>query len=184
VLFIAAAIKNCILFLLSESVPYHLISYTQIMFVLHIFSWSNNILSALCLYNDKTFHVPIFQSLFSLPGCELDHPVLTSLEFATIIFFYGTRSSALRPTPNLWDQVTVFMWPIGRVVQLYPQAPGFPFHRLLLLAGLRGGILTCFHTGMVYSAWNYWVFGPCPSSGILKNTTFLKVDLFPKRCVL
>jgi hypothetical protein len=26
---------------------------------------------------------------------------------------------------------------------------------------------------------NYWVFGLCPSSGILKNTTFRKLDLFP-----
>jgi hypothetical protein len=25
---------------------------------------------------------------------------------------------------------------------------------------------------------NYWVFGLCPSSGILKNTTFWKLDLF------
>jgi hypothetical protein len=26
---------------------------------------------------------------------------------------------------------------------------------------------------------NYWVFGFFPSSGILKNTTFRKLDLFP-----
>jgi hypothetical protein len=34
---------------------------------------------------------------------------------------------------------------------------------------------------MVYSALNNWVFGLCPSSGILeiKNTTFRKLDLFP-----
>jgi hypothetical protein len=24
-----------------------------------------------------------------------------------------------------------------------------------------------------------WLFGPCPSSGIVKNTTFRKLDLFP-----
>jgi hypothetical protein len=35
----------------------------------------------------KTFHVPIFKSLFSLPGCrELGHPVFTSLDSTTIIF--------------------------------------------------------------------------------------------------
>jgi hypothetical protein len=34
---------------------------------------------------------------------------------------------------------------------------------------------------MVYKTQNYWVFGLCPSSGILeaKNTTFWKMDLFP-----
>jgi hypothetical protein len=26
---------------------------------------------------------------------------------------------------------------------------------------------------------DYWVFGHCPSSGILKNTTFRKLDVFP-----
>jgi hypothetical protein len=26
---------------------------------------------------------------------------------------------------------------------------------------------------------NYWVFGLCPSSGILENTMFRKLDLFP-----
>jgi hypothetical protein len=33
---------------------------------------------------------------------------------------------------------------------------------------------------MVYSTQNYWVFGLCPSSGILKleNTTFSNLDLF------
>jgi hypothetical protein len=44
------------------------------------------------------------------------HPVFTSLDFGT--FFYGTRSSALRPTPNLEDQVTVFMSPSGRMAQI------------------------------------------------------------------
>jgi hypothetical protein len=35
---------------------------------------------------------------------------------------------------------------------------------------------------MVYDTRNYWVFGLCPSSGILKtleNTAFRKLDLFP-----
>jgi hypothetical protein len=32
---------------------------------------------------------------------------------------------------------------------------------------------------MVYSTQNYWVFGLFPSSGILENTTFRKLDLFP-----
>jgi hypothetical protein len=36
---------------------------------------------------------------------ESDHPSFTSLDFATLIFFRRARSSALRPTPNLEDQV-------------------------------------------------------------------------------
>jgi hypothetical protein len=32
---------------------------------------------------------------------------------------------------------------------------------------------------MVYNTHNYWVFGLFPSSGILENITFLKLDLFP-----
>jgi hypothetical protein len=32
---------------------------------------------------------------------------------------------------------------------------------------------------MVYNTQNYWVFGLLPSSGILENTTFRKLDLFP-----
>jgi hypothetical protein len=32
---------------------------------------------------------------------------------------------------------------------------------------------------MVYNSQNYWVFGLFPSSGILENTTFQKLDLFP-----
>jgi hypothetical protein len=43
---------------------------------------------------------------------ELDHPVFTSLDFATINV-YRARSPALRPTPNLKDQVPVFMSPRG-----------------------------------------------------------------------
>jgi hypothetical protein len=32
---------------------------------------------------------------------------------------------------------------------------------------------------MVYNTQNYWVLGIFPSSGILENTTFPKLDLFP-----
>jgi hypothetical protein len=32
---------------------------------------------------------------------------------------------------------------------------------------------------MVYNTRDYWAFGLCPPSGILKNTTFRKLDLFP-----
>jgi hypothetical protein len=45
--------------------------------------------------------------------------------------FYGARLLVQRPTPNLEDQASVFMTPGDRVAQLYPQAPGTHFSRLL-----------------------------------------------------
>jgi hypothetical protein len=109
------------------------------MSVSYIFSWSNNILSSLGLYNDKTFHVPIFKS-FSLICCrELDHPDFTSLELATIFFsFCEARSSALHLTPILGGQVTAFMSPSERAAPLYPQASdSLVAYRLLQLGGLQ-----------------------------------------------
>jgi hypothetical protein len=35
---------------------------------------------------------------------------------------------------------------------------------------------------MVYNTQNYWVSGLFPSSGILENMTFRKLDLFPSSC--
>jgi hypothetical protein len=32
---------------------------------------------------------------------------------------------------------------------------------------------------MVYTTQKYWVFGLFPSSGIVENTTFRKLDMFP-----
>jgi hypothetical protein len=46
---------------------------------------------------------------------ELGHPGFTSLDFATIVLFYRARSSALRPTPNLEDQVSLLMSPSDSV---------------------------------------------------------------------
>jgi hypothetical protein len=37
---------------------------------------------------------------------------------------------------------------------------------------------------MVYNVRDYWVSGLCPSSGILRNTTFPKLDMSPKCCAL
>jgi hypothetical protein len=83
---------------------------------------------------------------------ELDHPVFTSFDFATI-FFYGTKSSVLLSTPNLEDQVPVFMSPSDRVARLYPQAPGslfIAFYDSQDYSGGDGGIVTRLHTGRLY----------------------------------
>jgi hypothetical protein len=62
-------------------------------------------------------------------------------------------SSALRPTPNLEGQVSVFSPPSDRVAQLYSQPPDSVFVAFYDLQGYFGGILTLLHTerGFVYS---------------------------------
>jgi hypothetical protein len=65
-------------------------------------------------------------------------------------FFYIAGSSALRPTPNMEDQVSVFTSPRDRPAQLYPQVPGSLFVALYDSQGYGGGILTRLHTGRYY----------------------------------
>jgi hypothetical protein len=65
-------------------------------------------------------------------------------------------SSALRPTPNLEDQVSVFRFPSDRVAQLYPQAPGSLSITFYVSQRCGGGVLTRLHTGQFfYSASTY-----------------------------
>jgi hypothetical protein len=45
----------------------------------------------------------LFEPEPSLEESARLHPVFISLDFATVIFFYRARLSALRPTPNLED---------------------------------------------------------------------------------
>jgi hypothetical protein len=66
--------------------------------------------------------------------------------FRDFFFFYRAKSSALSPTPNLQDQVPVFMSPTDSVAQLYPQAPGSLFVAAYKSQGYRGDILTRLHT--------------------------------------
>jgi hypothetical protein len=66
----------------------------------------------------------VFEPYLSIEDSAELRPVFTSLDIATIIFFYRARSSALRPTPNLEDQVPVFMSLSDKVTQLDPKAPG------------------------------------------------------------
>jgi hypothetical protein len=65
---------------------------------------------------------------------------------AVVNFFYGARSSAVGPTPNLGDQVTVFMFLSDSVAQLYPQAPGSLFIAFYDTLGHHRDILTRLHT--------------------------------------
>jgi hypothetical protein len=63
--------------------------------------------------------------------------------------FYRSRSSSLRPSLNLEDQVSVFMSPSDRVAQVYPQALGSLSAAFYDSQGYGGGILTNLHTGLV-----------------------------------
>jgi hypothetical protein len=56
-------------------------------------------------------------------------------------------SSALHPTPNLEDQVSVFLSPSDRAAKLYPQAPASLFFAFYDSHGYGGGILTTLHMG-------------------------------------
>jgi hypothetical protein len=65
---------------------------------------------------NSPFQATAFLKIFCQICLELDQPVFASLDFATI-FFYRARSSALRPSPNLEDHVSVFMSPSDKATQ-------------------------------------------------------------------
>jgi hypothetical protein len=118
--------------------------------------WSVEVHHMICMqFQSKAqlnhfYHIIVKTVLFepypSLEDSVRLHPVFTSLDFA-IIIFYTARSSALRPTSNLEDQVPVFMFPSDRVAQLYPQAPGSLFVALYYSQGYGEGITELPYTG-------------------------------------
>jgi hypothetical protein len=66
-------------------------------------------------------------------------PGLPFWGFVTITLLPGWSVSQ-RPTPNLEDQASVFMTPGDMVAQLYPQALGTHFSRLLRHAWVTVGL--------------------------------------------
>jgi hypothetical protein len=69
-------------------------------------------------------------------------------EFRNNIYvFLRARPSLLHPTPNLEDQVPVFMSPNERTAQLYSQAPGSLFFPFYYSQGYGASILTHLHAG-------------------------------------
>jgi hypothetical protein len=67
--------------------------------------------------------------------------------------FYRVGLLVPRPTPTLEDQASVFISPRGRVAQLYPQARGTHFSRLLRHAWVTVGLFLFpgHHTGIFIS---------------------------------
>jgi hypothetical protein len=63
--------------------------------------------------------------------------------------FSFLQGRVVSPTPTLEDQASVFISPRGRVAQLYPEAPGTHFIRLLRHAWLTVGLVLFpgHHTG-------------------------------------
>jgi hypothetical protein len=81
------------------------------------------------------------------------YPGLPLWGFVTITFLLGCIVSP-RPTPNLEDQVSVFMTPGDRVAQLYPQVLGTHFSRFLRRAWVTVGLFfnPGHYTGGIYSS--------------------------------
>jgi hypothetical protein len=67
--------------------------------------------------------------------------------------YRGTRDhillSQIRDSPNLEDQVPVFISPRNRVTWLYPQTLGSLFVASYNSQGYDAGIRPCLHTGML-----------------------------------
>jgi hypothetical protein len=64
-------------------------------------------------------------------------------------YFYRARLSALRPTHNLEDQVSIFISLSDKVAQLYPWALASFFITFCNLQGYSGGTLAHLHTWVV-----------------------------------
>jgi hypothetical protein len=75
----------------------------------------------------------LFEPQPSLEYSARFHPVFTSLDFATIIIF---TEQGLQPCiqPPIWRSKSLYVCP---PVTGWPPGTGFPFRRLLQLAGLR-----------------------------------------------
>jgi hypothetical protein len=88
-------------------------------------------------WQNSPFSTTAFLRTFCQIRLEVDSPVFTYLDFATIIFIQRQVVILAYPTRNLEDQVSAFMsrrWQGGPVI---PPVTGLPFLRLLRLAGLR-----------------------------------------------
>jgi hypothetical protein len=67
--------------------------------------------------------------LFTIAAVFASAVILRSQFWGLMTTFYCLRFE----TPNLEDQVPVFIWPRNRVAQLYPQALGFSLAILSLV---------------------------------------------------
>jgi hypothetical protein len=84
---------------------------------------------------------------------------LNFLEASQQFSFYRVGLLAPRPTPTLEDQASIFISPRSRVAQLYSQAPGTNFSRLLRHAWVTVGLFLFpgHHTRNMYT-FIYYLF--------------------------
>jgi hypothetical protein len=87
----------------------------------------------------------------------------------TAIFFYRGRLLALCPTPNLEDQISVFIFSRNQVSQLFSQAPDPLFVGFCDSQGYSGGILPA---SMRATDNNKDFKKPIPSNKIIFNEKF------------
>jgi hypothetical protein len=85
--------------------------------------------------------------------CQIRPSGFHFLVFRNKNFLCRARSSALCPTPNLKDHVSLFMYPSDRAshCQLYRQAPGSLFVAFFYPQGYCGSILTRLYAGKVFT---------------------------------
>jgi hypothetical protein len=76
---------------------------------------------------------------------ELEHPVFTSLDFATIILFLQSKVVSLASNPQHGGPDLYVYVPSDRMALLYSQAPGSIFVAYDS-QGYGGGIVTRLHT--------------------------------------
>ena len=102
--FPVAAIEDGVIFFSIIPSPVHLISCRAVMSVLYESNCDKSFFRAPAWYNDNTFHVPVLQSfnpLHCLP--RQISPVLTSLDFVTIIFESGWGCQAHAQPPAILE---------------------------------------------------------------------------------
>lgn len=103
--------------------------------------WS--VKTLLCGFLDLFLIILIGKSALFVPQSSLEdsvklHPVFTSSDFATIVFFYITRLSAFSPVPNFENQVPIFMSLSDRVIPVIPASIEFSLCRP------AQGVATCY----------------------------------------
>jgi hypothetical protein len=112
-----------------------------------------------CSYNVQLCIIIIIMIWLYSPIRALASP--KNWGFVTITFLRGCIVSPA-PNPNLEDQASVFMTPGDRVAQLYPQALGTHFNRLLRHAWVTVGLFfnLGYHTGpvMYTNYYNLYIF--------------------------
>jgi hypothetical protein len=83
--------------------------------------------------------IPFWAIAFLRRFCQICHPVFTSMNFATIFFFLQSMVVILASNPQPGGPGLCSYVPKWQGGPVIPPGTGFPFRRLLRLAGLQWG---------------------------------------------